>query len=114
MSTPPARGDIWLADLNPIRGRDQAGMRPCLVVSVNLFNQSPAELVIVIPLTTKTKGIRTHVSLSPPEGGVREQSFIKCENVRSISTERLTARWGAVSPGTMRQVEDRLRILMGL
>ena len=114
MNTSPVRGDIWLADLNPIRGREQAGMRPCLVVSVNLFNQSPAELVITIPLTTRAKGIRTHIALSPPEGGVREQSFIKCEDVRSISTERLTTRWGAVSPTTMRQVEDCLRILMGL
>jgi mRNA interferase MazF len=114
MNTSPARGDIWLADLNPIRGREQAGMRPCLVVSVNLFNQSPAELVIVIPLTTRAKGIRTHVSLLPPEGGVREQSFIKCEDVRSISTERLASRWGSVAPATMHQVEDCLRILMGL
>ena len=114
MNTSPARGDIWLANLNPIRGREQAGMRPCLVVSVNLFNQSPAELVIVMPLTTKAEGIRTHVSLSPPQGGVREQSFIKCEDVRSISTERLTTRWGAISPAVMHQVEDCLRILMGL
>jgi mRNA interferase MazF len=114
MTTSPARGDIWLADLNPIRGREQVGMRPCLVVSVNLFNQSPAELVIVIPLTTRAKGIRTHVSLAPPEGGVREQSFIKCEDVRSISTERLTSRWGAIAPATMRTVEDYLRVLMGL
>jgi mRNA interferase MazF len=114
MTTSPARGDIWLVDLNPIKGREQAGMRPCLIVSVNLFNQSPAELVIVIPLTTKAKGIRTHVPLAPPEGGVRERSFIKCEDVRSISTERLTSRWGAVSMATIRQVEDCLRILMGL
>lgn len=114
MNTSPARGDIWLADLNPIRGREQAGTRPCLVVSVNLFNQGSAERVIVIPLTTKAKGIRTHVALSPPEGGVSEQSFIKCEDVRSISTERLTTRWGVISLAAMRQVEDCLRILMGL
>ena len=114
MSSSPARGDIWLADLNPIRGREQAGMRPCLVVSVDLFNQCPAELVIVVPLTTKARGIRTHVPLEPPEGGVKEKSFIKCEDVRSISTERLTSRWGAASPATMRKVEDCLRILMGV
>lgn len=114
MSISPVRGDIWLVDLNPIKGREQAGMRPCLVVSVDTFNQSPAELVIAIPLTTKAKGIRTHVPLAPPEGGVRERSFIKCEDVRSLSAERLTARWGAVSMATIRQVEDCLRILMGL
>ena len=114
MNTSPARGEIWLADLNPIRGREQAGMHPCLVVSVNLFNQSPAELVIVIPLTSRAKSVRSHVPLSPPEGGVREQSFIKCEDVRSISIERLTVRWGVVSSATMCKVEDCLRILMGL
>jgi mRNA interferase MazF len=85
-----------------------------MVVSVDLFNQSPAELVIVIPLTSKAKGIRTHVPLQPPEGGVREKSFIKCEDVRSVSTERLTSRWGVVSPATVQRVEDCLRILLGL
>ena len=114
MNTSPARGDIWLADLNPIRGREQAGMRPCLVISVNLFNQSPAELVIVIPLTTKAKGIRTHVPLAPPEGGTREQSFIKCEDIRSISKQRLKTRWGKVSGETLAAVEDRVRILLNL
>ena len=89
-------------------------MHPCLVVSVDLFNQSRAELVIVIPLTTRARGIRTHIALDPPEGGVKEKSFVKCEDVRSISTERLTSRWGAVSRITMRNVEDCLRILMGV
>jgi len=110
----PARGEIWLADLNPIRGRDQAGMRPCLVISVDQFNQSAAELVIVIPLTTRHKGIRTHVAVLPPEGGLKEQSYLKCEDVRSLSTERLVSGWGMVSPATLSKVEDCLRILMGL
>ncbi len=110
----PLRGEIWLTDLNPVRGHEQAGTRPCLVVSVDLFNQSPAGLVIVIPVTTRGKGIRSHVCISPPEAGIKETSYIKCEDVRSISTGRLTSRWGAVSPGTLAEVEDRLRILMGL
>ncbi|MGA2150940.1 MAG: type II toxin-antitoxin system PemK/MazF family toxin [Geobacteraceae bacterium] len=58
--------------------------------------------------------MRTHVPLEPPEGGVREKSFIKCEDVRSISTERLKSRWGEVSPATMGYVEDCLRIFMGV
>lgn len=110
----PARGEIWLADLNPVRGREQAGMRPCLVISVDPFNQSPAGLVIVLPVTSKNKGIRSHVEVLPPEGGVREASYVKCEDVRSISTERLVSRWGRIRPDTLRLVEDRLRILMGL
>ena len=103
----PTRGEIWLVDLNPIRGHEQAGKRPCLIVSVDLFNQSPAELVIVLPISTKGKGIRTHVRIDPPEAGTRETCFIKCEDVRSISTERLIRRWGHVSSGTVQAVEDR-------
>lgn len=110
----PARGEIWLADLNPVRGREQAGMRPCLVISVDPFNQSPAGLVIVLPVTSKNKGIRSHVEVLPPEGGVREASYVKCEDVRSISTEQLVSRWGRIRPDTLQLVEDRLRILMGL
>ncbi|MEN6317506.1 MAG: type II toxin-antitoxin system PemK/MazF family toxin [Syntrophaceae bacterium] len=110
----PIRGEIWLVDLNPVRGHEQSGRRPCLIVSVDIFNQSPAGLVIVLPITTKEKGIRSHVMFKPPESGIREPSFIKCEDVRSISTEQLIERWGMVSSVTLSEVEDRLRILMGL
>jgi mRNA interferase MazF len=114
MSSSPKRGEIWLADLNPVRGREQAGMRPCLVISVDPFNQGPAGLVIVIPMTTRDRKIRSHVAIIPPEGGVREPCYIKCEDVRSVSTERLVSRWGLASTATLVAIEDRLRILMGL
>jgi len=48
MTDKPARGEIWLVDLNPTRGHEQAGKRPALVVSVDLFNFGPAELVVEI------------------------------------------------------------------
>ena len=83
-------------------------------MSVDLFNQGPAELVVVLPMTTKAKGIPFHVEVNPPEGGLRERSFIKCEDVRSVSKERLFRRWGSVSAVTLAAVEDRLRILLGL
>ncbi|NMG19674.1 type II toxin-antitoxin system PemK/MazF family toxin [Brasilonema bromeliae] len=109
-----ARGEVWLADLNPVRGHEQAGKRPCLVISVDLFNQGASGLVVVLPITSKEKGIPFHVELNPPEGGLKVQSFVKCEDVRSISVDRLEKRWGTVSPKTLTAVEDRLRILMGL
>lgn len=55
-----------------------------------------------------------HVEIQPPEGGVRVQSAILCEHVRSIATERLQAHWGTVSHATLAAVEDRLRMLLGL
>jgi len=110
----PARGDIWLADLNPVRGHEQAGRRPVLVVSVDPFNQSRADLVVVIPITTTLRNIPFHVHVQPPEGGLTNASALLCEAVRSISKDRLITRWGSVLPATMATVEDRLRVLMGL
>ena len=110
----PSRGEIWLVDLNPVCGHEQAGGHPALVVSVYGFNHGPAGLVIVIPITTKDKGIPLHVGVFPPEGGLNEQSFIKCEDVRSVAKERLVRCLGRVEEGTLAEVEDRLRILLGL
>lgn len=110
----PARGDVWLVDFNPTRGHEQSGQRPCLVISVNAFNYGPAELIIGIPITTKRKGIISHVEIAPSEGGLRQPSFIKCEDVRSLSKDRFTKYLGPVSKSTLRKVEDSLRILMGL
>jgi len=110
----PARGEIWTVDLSPIRGREQAGRRPALVVSVDTFDRGPAGLIVIVPLTTRDRGIPLHVRVAPPEGGLARPSVIKCDSVRSIARERLTQRLGAVSGETMAQVEDRLRILLGL
>ena len=109
-----ARGDIWLADLNPVRGHEQAGRRPVLVVSVDRFNQSRADVVVVIPITSTLRNIPFHVVVQPPEGGLTNPSGLLCEAVRSISKDRLLTRWGSVLPATMLEVEDRLRVLMGL
>ena len=110
----PARGEVWLADLNPTRGHEQAGRRPVLVVSEDRFNQGPAELVIVLPLTSTLRPIPTHLPVHPPEGGLKNSSAILCDSVRSISRERLVKPWGSVTDSTLEQVEDCLRILMGL
>src|SRR4030042_2313901 len=110
----PVRGEVWLVDLNPVRGHEQAGKRPGLIVSVDLFNQGPAGLVVILPISTKAKGIPFHVEISVSEGGLTQRSFIKCEDIRSIAKERLLKRMGRVSDETMKAVEDRLRIFLNL
>lgn len=114
MTTSADRGDIWLADLNPVRGHEQAGRRPVLIVSEDAFNQSRADLVVVIPITSTLRPIPFHVVVHPPEGGLTNSSALLCEAVRSISKNRLITRWDAVSASTMALVADRLRILMRL
>jgi mRNA interferase MazF len=110
----PKRGEIWLVNLNPTKGREPFGRRPALVISVDLFNQGPAELVVALPITSRAKGIPFHVPVDIPEGGLTKPSFIKCEDIRSISKGRLSKRLGQVSPVTLEAVEDRLRILLNL
>lgn len=71
-------------------------------------------MTIVLPITGVDKRIPFHVAVRPPEGGLDRPSFIKCEDVRAISTERLRRRLGTVSPASMEQVADLLRTLLDL
>ncbi len=110
----PTRGEVWLANLDPTQGREQAGVRPCLVFSVDRFNQSPFGLVVVVPITSTQRGWQTHVEVKPPEGGLKNVSYIKCEDIRSMSTERLIKRLDSVSSQTMAATEGRVRVILGL
>ena len=110
----PSRGEVWDFDLGPAMGREQAGTRPALVLSADIFNEGLADLVVVIPVTRTERRVRWHVPVEPPEGGFMAQSFIQCENVRSVSKQRIKRLRGRVAESTIRQVEDRLRILLGL
>jgi mRNA interferase MazF len=97
----PVRGEVWMADLGFGRGREQSGTRPALIVSMDGFNRSGAELAIM-------------VAVLPPEANLVVPSYIKCEDIRSISTDRLIRLMGIVSPTTLIQVEIRMRFLLGL
>ncbi len=110
----PSRGDVWLADFSPTRGREQAGTRPALIVSADGFNRGPSGLIIVLPITSVAKRVASHVRMEPPEGGLRTTSFAKCEDVRSISKDRLIDHWGRASSETIAEVEDRLRVLLAI
>jgi mRNA interferase MazF len=110
----PSRGEVWDLNLDPTIGHEQAGSRPALILSVDIFNEGPADLVVVIPITRTERKIRWHVPIKPPEGGLVSGSFIQCENVRSVSKRRVKRLRGRVADSTMQQVEDRIRILLGL
>lgn len=112
--TSPGRGEVWLAALDPVRGHEQAGTRPVLIVSDDLFNRGPAGLVIALPITSRLRPIPSHVRIAPPEGGLTVGSAIRCDAVRSLSKERLVKRFGSVTERTMSEIEDRLRILLRL
>jgi len=110
----PRRGDIWWADFSPTRGHEQRGRRPALVASDDRFNDSAADLVLLCPLTTTERpGIPWHIDVET-DSGLPQRSFVMCEQVRSASKQRLSERAGTAPSSVMREVEDRLRVLLAL
>ena len=114
MNHKPCRGELWMADLEPITGHEQGGKRPCLVFSDDVFNHGPSELVVVLPITSKNREIPLRVPVAPPEGGLKATSYVMPEMIRSISVGRLVRRLGALSHAKMRLVETHVRIVLGL
>ena len=92
----PRRGDVWLVDFGSPIGREQAGRRPAVIVSDDLMNAGPSGLVIVVPLTSRRRDLPSHVEIDPA-AGLDAPSYAKCEDVKSISAERLMHAIGAMS-----------------
>ena len=86
------RGEVWLVDFGEPVGREQSGRRPAVVVSADPLNESRAGVLIVIPTTTTPRGLPSHVEIDPVSSGLDEVSYAKCEDVKSISEQRLIAR----------------------
>ena len=115
MAGPDAqRGEIYDVDLDPVEGREQAGRRPLLVISIGAMNRSAAEMVIGTPIRTTDSGNAIHVRIEPPEGGLDRVGFAMPEMARSISTRRLQRRRGVVSETTADTVAKRVGVLIGL
>ncbi|MBI4956651.1 MAG: type II toxin-antitoxin system PemK/MazF family toxin [Myxococcales bacterium] len=109
------RGEVWLVDLDPVAGHEQAGRRPALVLSVDAFNASRAELVTVLPITSKPRPNNPfRVEVRPPEGGLSVPSYVIGEQTRTVSTHRLGKLLGALSGATMAKVADVVRVVLGL
>jgi len=112
---PPLRGDVWLADPpRQLQGREQLGPRPVLVISTDEINRGPSALSVVVPFTTRDRGLNLHVRVDPPEGGLSEHSVLLPEQIHAADQQRLVKLLGTVTEDTLRTIEDRLRIVLGL
>lgn len=85
-----------------------------MVVSADRFNQGPAGLVVIVPVTTQDKRIPSHVAVPAGEGGLRQNSFIKCEEIRCVSRDRLNRSLGRIGKSYLQQVEVRMKLILGL
>jgi mRNA interferase MazF len=111
------RGEIYFVNLNPVTGREQAGTRPVLVLSLDVINQLP--LVVTVVVGTKGANIHkdypTNVRVPPTESGLAIETVFLCFQLRSLDPARFSAApAGRLSPAYMAQVEDAVRYCLGL
>lgn len=106
------RGEIYWADLNPVRGREQAGLRPVLVISHEVFNASSGT-VIALAITSQPQRAGFPLTLRLESVRLPKPSWVKISQVRTLSTERLGRRLGTVSPVELAQVIEGLFELVG-
>ena len=112
----PRRGEIWLLDWSPSRGSEQAGFRPALVIQSDAANKNPHyPNCIVLAVSTKGKPVPFHIVVKPTRSnGLSELSYIKCEQVLTVSKERLTRKLGTVEPDQLPLISQALRLVLEL
>lgn len=109
------RGEIYFANLSPVRGSEQGGTRPVLIIQNDMGNaHSPTVIVLCLTSRLKKPELPTHVLLSRERTGLERDSMVLCEQVRTIDRSRLLERVGAVLPADMQRVEAALRHSAGL
>ncbi len=101
------RGDVRWADLNPVRGREQAGQRPVLILSHDVFNQR-SNTVIAVALTSQPQRAGFPLTLELHEAGLPRPSWVKISQVRTLAVERIGKRLTRV------RSEDLARVIEGL
>jgi mRNA interferase MazF len=110
----PHRGEVWLVDFGEPVGREQSGRRPAVVVSADPLNESRAGIVILVPTTTAPRGLPSHVEIEPGASGLDDLSYAKCEDIKSVSEQRLIARLGLVPDTVTFAIGRALRFLLDL
>lgn len=95
-------------------GREQAGMRPAVIVSTDALNEGLAGVILVVPVTSARRDLPSHVEIEPGESGLDHSSYAKCEDVKSVSERRLIDRLGIVGPEPLFEIGRVLRYLLEL
>lgn len=100
-------GQVWTVSLDPTVANEQRGIRPCLVVSNERFNAMPISQALIVPLTSRHRGLPHHVAVDD-DGGLDRPSWAMCEALRAVSTRRFGHCVGVASSGTVARVVDQL------
>ncbi|MCL2212332.1 MAG: type II toxin-antitoxin system PemK/MazF family toxin [Oscillospiraceae bacterium] len=114
------RGDIYYADLSPVVGSEQGGLRPVLIVQNDVGNKySPTVIAAAITSRVSKTKLPTHIDISRNSGddispGLAKDSIILLEQIRTLDKKRLKEKMGHLDDGTMRQVNDAITVSFGL
>lgn len=114
MNNLPKRGEIWLLDWSPSRGSEQAGFRPALIFQTDSANSNPRyPNTIVLAVSTKGKTVPFHIEMKPDSiNGLSEISFIKCEQILTVSKERLVRKLGVVCEEVLLKVRGAVQLVL--
>ena len=109
------RGDIYYADLSPVVGSEQGGVRPVLIVQNDTGNRhSPTVIAAAITSQTGKARLPTHISVSPLSCGLPKESVILLEQVRTLDKRRLREKMRRLDDGVMRKVDSAIAVSLGL
>ena len=109
------RGDIYYADLSPVVGSEQGGIRPVLIVQNNIGNRfSPTVIAAAITSCQSKANLPTHIPLNSGTSGLAKDSVVLLEQVRTIDKRRLKEKMGAIDQSAMNAVDNAISISFGL
>ncbi|MCK9268377.1 MAG: type II toxin-antitoxin system PemK/MazF family toxin [Alkaliphilus sp.] len=109
------KGDIYYADLSPVVGSEQGGIRPVLVVQNDIGNRySPTIIIAAITSQINKAKLPTHVEIKGDDYGLSKDSVLLLEQIRTIDKRRLGEKIGHVEDDIIEKVDDALRISLGL
>ncbi|MCS0543158.1 type II toxin-antitoxin system PemK/MazF family toxin [Aeromonas veronii] len=109
------RGDVYFADLSPVVGSDEGGVRPVLVIQNDIGNRfSPTVIVAAITAQIQKAKLPTHVEIDAERYGFERDSVILLEQIRTIDKQRLTDKITHLDEEMMDRVDDALQISLGL
>lgn len=109
------RGDVFYADLSPVVGSEQGGVRPVLVIQNDIGNRfSPTVIIAAITAQIQKAKLPTHVEIEAKTHGMEKDSVILLEQIRTIDKQRLTDKITHLDEDTMRKVDEALQISLGL
>ena len=109
------RGDIFYADLSPVIGSEQGGVRPVLIVQNDVGNKfSPTVIAAAITSKQDKNNLPTHIEVDAKDCGLAKDSVVLLEQVRTIDKRRLKEKMGAIDQSAMNAVDNAISISFGL